>query len=164
MTRNCMVAKCRFNTTHVTKKHKCGKCKEYGHGQLECGKNYEYLYRYYNDIIDTPCTIILCNDNLSYTNEGHTCVYCDSIKHLDRCPVNGYNIIEIEDKIELSLENGEYCIKYAGMGCQLYFRRNKENGNLEKIFMHNDNWGQYGDNTSDKPMMKFFIYDYKLME
>ena len=32
----CKVRNCRFPNSHVTKMHLCGKCKSYGHGNIEC--------------------------------------------------------------------------------------------------------------------------------
>lgn len=33
----CRVARCRYPETHITAYHCCGKCQQYGHGQIECG-------------------------------------------------------------------------------------------------------------------------------
>lgn len=38
----CQVAKCRFPETHITPYHKCGQCKGYGHGRVECSVNNNY--------------------------------------------------------------------------------------------------------------------------
>ena len=34
----CNVKFCRFPSSHITLGHRCGICRRYGHGQLECGK------------------------------------------------------------------------------------------------------------------------------
>jgi len=32
----------------------------------------------------------------------------------------------------------------AGMGCSFWYRRNSQEASLERLFMHSDDWGQYG--------------------
>lgn len=34
MTKMCMVEECRYNDTHTTRGHKCGRCCNFGHGIL----------------------------------------------------------------------------------------------------------------------------------
>jgi hypothetical protein len=38
---SCKVALCRFPETHITTYHRCGNCKKYGHGRVECCKGPE---------------------------------------------------------------------------------------------------------------------------
>ena len=82
---------------------------------------------------------------------------------MKNCPENGVPIID-DDNNDLTefkkLKKGEYCEKYAGMGCMLYVRRNKNNNMIESLFMHSDNWGQYGEDLSDEPRYKAFIHKY----
>ena len=76
----CMVAGCRFPYSHVTCAHLCGKCKKYGHGQIECGKKNmtDYLINYFTDEItpDKYCTIIGCKNKKTHTKEAHHCEIC----------------------------------------------------------------------------------------
>jgi len=30
------VKNCRYNYSHITSRHRCGNCKQLGHGQIEC--------------------------------------------------------------------------------------------------------------------------------
>jgi len=46
------------------------------------------------------------------------------------------------------------------MGSTWYIRNN--NRNIEYLFMHSDSWGQYGDDTSDVPILNAFIDGYEL--
>lgn len=46
---------------------------------------------------------------------------------------------------------------YAGMGCDWYIKRNSLNSDVEIFFMHGDNWGQYGQLTSDVGRLNEFI-------
>ena len=46
------------------------------------------------------------------------------------------------------------------MGCMWYIRKN--NNIDEYLFLHSDNMGQYGADTSDIPRLNAFIYEYKL--
>ena len=57
----------------------------------------------------------------------------------------------------------EYKKSDGGMGCMWLIRNNINNGN-EYLFMHSDNWGQYGEDSSHLPRYKAFIYGYTLVE
>ena len=50
----CKVAGCRFPKSHTTAGHLCGKCKQYGHGQIECNNPImkESLKVFFNDKIN----------------------------------------------------------------------------------------------------------------
>jgi hypothetical protein len=56
-----------------------------------------------------------------------------------------------------------FTILYSGMGCYFFCRKLADN-NVELFFMHSDNWGQYGLETSDVPKLKEFIRGYELVE
>lgn len=165
---SCKVKNCRFNSYHVTKFHQCGKCKEYGHGMIECGNNElcENLHKYYNDKVLKPCESMYCNDRYSHTTEGHICIFCDknTMNHLRYCPRDNNVGEKLEDNILIEkysyLNKGEFFIEYVGMGCCNYIRRNTNSNKLEYIFMHSDSWGQYGDDVSEVPIYKAFIYKY----
>lgn len=47
----CKVKGCRFPHSHTTKSHLCSKCKNFGHGQIECNNYHmkENLKKFFND-------------------------------------------------------------------------------------------------------------------
>ena len=145
------------NNTHVTCYHGINECKD-----IElCNKLKEYM----NDSIDKPCTITDCVKKTTHITEAHSCLYCYCINsnHLKSCPCNGISICDIDPEYETDNHNilkGHYVEEYVGMGCEMYVRNN--NGNIEYLFMHSDNWGQYGDDFNDTPRYNAFIYGYIL--
>lgn len=52
----CLVMNCGYSQTHITQGHKCGKCNDYGHGQIECG-DAALMEILKNKIKDNPITI-----------------------------------------------------------------------------------------------------------
>ncbi len=123
----------------------------------------------------------------SYTTKDQTCLYCDKrarddsrhshIDHLKHCPLNENLVCDktmcadkicdditkfsseiVADVLKVSVRNGEYKSTYGGMGCTWFIRNNDET--YEYLFMHTDNWGQYGDDLSDVPRYKAFIYGF----
>ena len=68
----CLVARCRYKMTHHTDSHKCGKCQEFGHGQVECG-----YYKKIDQIIKSsvPKMYRMCGGGYEYENLK---VYCTS--------------------------------------------------------------------------------------
>lgn len=129
----CKVYDCRYKTTHTTKGHKCGKCKKFGHGIVECGKNNNInnLLRYFNDIIteDLQCTYENCMTKDTHTNEGHHCDNCgdrlhslnDCIKEkIIKCPICRIeNIIKYNQKKITGLE--EKCSICFDNNIEIYF-------------------------------------------
>jgi hypothetical protein len=174
----CQVKGCNYADYHVTSFHKCGKCNNYGHGQLECDNviALRNLGFYYLDKVpkDKKCKIGGCKHKDKHTTEGHTCHYCGSFgikNHIKNCPKNGANIIDDPNNFGSLMQEdvGKYDIKlnhyieiYAGMGCLWYVRNNKNV--LEYLFMHSDSWGQYGDDSSDLPRYKAFIENFELQK
>ena len=121
---SCQVKGCRFSTSHSTHVHICGTCHELGHGQGEC-KNKELRRELENKpiyVVSNPCTIKECQDKQSHTTQAHAF-----------CPFTFLKMNEITSI-------------YAGMGCQMFYKRNQM-GRIESIFMHSDDWGQYGNTT-----------------
>ena len=147
------------NNTHVTCYHGINECKD-----IElCNKLKEYM----NDSIDKPCTITDCVKKTTHITEAHSCLYCYCINsnHLKSCPCNGISICDIDPEYETDNHNilkGHYVEEYVGMGCEMYVRNN--NGNIEYLFMHSDNWGQYGEDSSHLPKYKAFIYGFTLVD
>jgi hypothetical protein len=154
----CKVKGCRFIYSHTVRSHLCGKCKKFGHGQIECG-NDKFMDELMNNrelLSDSRnwCTFEDCNLRQYHNNKAHHCTKCfkkhsdinciiQNIEyHLNRFNINNFNI----EKFRLDAIN-KYCILSVGMGCSLYIIN--KNNNLYSIFMHSDSWGQYGENTDD---------------
>ena len=185
----CQVTGCRYNEEHTTIRHICGKCNISGHGQIECGN--EILIKgldiFKNNLINVPCKIELCIDSHTHTTKGHSCLYCDKrtynkylLEHLPYCPLNqnttcdnsiydkleDFNktlISELQEQIkDITINIGEYKTIYGGMGCNWFIRNN--NGIYQYLFMHSDNWGQYGEDSSHLPKYKAFIYGFTLVD
>lgn len=72
---SCRVRKCRYDLSHVTIEHICGKCKQTGHGVKECGIEHmvEALTEFYSDVVANPCRV--CG-SVTHTVEGHLCGRC----------------------------------------------------------------------------------------
>lgn len=81
MSFRCKVSDCRFSWSHVTRGHKCGVCKRYGHGELECGSNFrrERLRVYYDDVVpnDRICEVDDCEYKFYHTTDAHHCPKCN---------------------------------------------------------------------------------------
>jgi hypothetical protein len=169
----CKVYGCRYKDTHITRIHQCGLCKMLGHGQKECGKLnlINSLKFFFNEYIsfENQCAIQNCDAPNTHTTHGHCCIYCGlrNNQHLKRCPkLTGEYITDptsvgidpraIGKSQELKLNT--YTCFYAGMGCQWYVRNNL--GSLEYFFLHSDEMGQYGPDTSSIPGLVAFTYGY----
>ena len=88
----CKVYDCRYNNTHVTKGHKCGKCGLYGHGIVECTNNIlkSNLNQYSNDLLlyNDRCKYNNCRYNLLHKSEAHHCEKCGKLGHnKDKCVI-----------------------------------------------------------------------------
>jgi len=106
------------------------------------------------------------------------CLFCkeDSDEHMRCCPLNkiqttdnavyddiaqfAHHTAEITfmKKETKNLKKGGYMVVQASQGCCWYIRNN--NGCKQYLFMHTDNWGQYGPETSHLPRYKAFIHTY----
>ena len=181
----CKINGCRYNQEHTTERHCCGTCKLNGHGQIECGNKdlIKELEKYKDDFIENQCDIRGCIDPHTHTTNGHSCLYCDKrlnsylFDHLAHCPNNDItsknnsicdNILDINSTLldyveDVKMNPKEYKISDGGMGCMWLIRNNVSNGN-EYLFIHSDNWGQYGEESSHLPRYKAFIYGYTLVE
>jgi hypothetical protein len=163
----CKVQNCRFPSSHVTLGHKCGKCGNFGHGILECGNHEKVLnlfIKYGNDRlpISKVCQIVNCKFPKLHTSDGHQCNYCGKFHGPNECIVNNdivKNIIQSNQEILDCLPNKHYTDFNAGMGCLVYVKR--DNNTLSGIFMHSDNWGQYGPRSDDTPIYYKFIENFK---
>jgi len=162
---SCRVHNCRYSQYHTTSGHKCGKCGEFGHGQLECGnivKIYNLKPYLKEKIADAKqCSVMGCKFKCNHTNKSHYCDKCDNI-HSHDCIIQDLDThIERFDMLRtfninlLDSHNNVYVQSYVGMGCYVYIR--KKNNILQSLFMHSDSWGQYGEDTNDQPILLRFI-------
>lgn len=100
----CEVKNCRYNDTHTTIGHKCGKCKHHGHGERECNnyylkKNLEqfFLTKLPNEI---QCKFSGCKYKEYHTSDAHQCSSCNKFYHSkETCSKNSN--IESEIKIKI---------------------------------------------------------------
>lgn len=80
----CKVLGCRFPFSHTTIAHRCGTCKQYGHGQLECGKpelcrslTEGYTYSDNKELpTEQQCTVPNCPYPFSHMTAAHHCFGC----------------------------------------------------------------------------------------
>ena len=168
----CKVKNCRFSSKHTTIGHKCGSCNEYGHGQAECGNRrlMSKLRSHKNDIIplELQCSYEDCKWKWTHTTSGHICHKCNKNHHerdcilqsiqnseqMYRISLNNY-IQRLNNYVVTYNETNCYTTVYMGMGCMLYIR--KKNGQFETLYMHSDNWGQYGIETDHSNIYTNFI-------
>jgi hypothetical protein len=95
----CLVAGCRFSSTHLTCSHQCTRCKRFGHGQIECRnreKREELQQRIGVSNIRLPqnlyCAINNCRSSWSHTTSAHICMVCGEREHgQSTCPQNRNN-------------------------------------------------------------------------
>lgn len=157
---SCKVSNCRFPNSHTTKGHRCGTCKQYGHGQVECG-NQHYINRLANFTDKMPfhfrCTMPNCNHRENHTNQAHHCQNCGRNHDIEQCIIKNYTGQSQFENFNETFTNQDniYTIRYAGMGCEYFIR--KKNGHIQILFMHSDNWGQYGEANNDKPILDEFV-------
>ena len=88
----CKAKGCRFNKSHVSSGHLCGRCQQFGHGEQECGNNTlmnSLKKKSVNDKMSktTRCSFIECTDSSSHSNSAHYCKKCNERGHCeDLCP------------------------------------------------------------------------------
>jgi hypothetical protein len=175
----CKVKGCR-HPQHLTIVHQCGHCLMLGHGKHECRSKEEQnkLEQYYDDTLEQKnwCTKQHCPVPYTHTTDGHFCIYCGKFEnHMKKCPsfdrtyfIEKYNPSSQNYFPDFAIEHikeikiGHYAVFYGGQGCQWYVRNN--NNKYEIFFMHGDHYGQYGEDTSDLPRLKWFIFEYKMQE
>lgn len=85
----CNVSQCRYPFTHATHGHRCGSCKNLGHGVIEC------LFKEKIDALDNKCVPFYlecsrygCTSKTSHTTIGHQCHLCDGFHSLHNCSKN----------------------------------------------------------------------------
>ena len=104
---SCLVAGCRYSTTHVTSAHRCGTCAYYGHGVQDCGKPHrihklrERASRL-SGAVAMPCTVANCDFRWTHTTEAHHCKACGGRSDLCSCPpcpppIDVVNVDEVDE-------------------------------------------------------------------
>ena len=97
----CKVKNCRYQTTHTTAGHKCGKCNVYGHGEIECNNILAIINikQYWSDElpIEIQCTFGGCKLFKYHTKDAHHCMTCNERLHststcLDNKTISHYYI------------------------------------------------------------------------
>ena len=93
MTYYCKVKYCRFDATHTTQGHLCGKCNKYGHGECECNDQLSkmHLRQYCRDILplELQCTFGNCKYKKYHKSSAHHCKDCNKRSHSkSTCPSN----------------------------------------------------------------------------
>lgn len=167
----CLVFGCHFADSHLTKSHQCGTCKEFGHGQMECGN--QTKINSLNEMsrgISFPqhlrCEAPGCRQAYSHSSSAHVCSRCKE-RHFESSCTQSYvhPASEVyaysEGQRELNNIPGKVFIDiYAGMGCQWFVKRDSPNNKLSIFFMHTDNWGQYGPQCDDRTKLVQFLEGY----
>lgn len=184
----CKVSHCNHPKSHTTIGHKCGKCHNYGHGQIECGdidKINKLSLLTSNIPEELQCCIKNCMHKSSHTISGHQCINCKKFAHdITECPEKKYynkslaqmfgqtyegylekqNLKFTAREILGSNKNKIYTVVYAGMGCSWFAKRKDVYKKIKLFFMHSDEWGQYGAKSSNVPNLEKFLKDYKQIE
>lgn len=125
------------------------------------------------------CNVYHCSYKKSHLTQQHTCGNCnikghgrvecgnpDAIKYLKEYK-KGYDsnsYIKIKqypqiDAIKKLLNTGEYTSLPGELGSQIFIR-NVYKDRCEFLFMHQDDWGQYGRQTSRVHLYNNFILGY----
>lgn len=100
----CKVSGCRYKHSHVTNGHRCGNCKKYGHGIVECGNDLLIKLlnnRSTNDIFPNNkyCNIENCKFKHLHSSRAHHCKFCGQNHSSKECPTKIG--ITLEKKYEL---------------------------------------------------------------
>jgi len=155
---SCKVSGCRYATFHTTRGHMCGTCKEFGHGQLECGcfEKIDALNEYRDEELpeDKWCEFDYCETRKYHTTQSHFCAFCNcSHRTINDClygdlektkeNVELFLGPEIRNNLESLFGNRDnfYVGLSAGLGNMYYIR--KKSGVIQSLFMGDDTWGLY---------------------
>jgi len=136
----CKVEGCRYDSTHLTQNHICGKCNRTGHGQRECGnfaKNVGLLKIIEND---TPHKLHMIPVGTKYLNKS---VYTPLVILIS---ANGFRS---------SLNHGEYTVSGMGMGCCAYARHNGKY--IEYLFLSDTEPQMIKDSTKLQQFINGYI-------
>jgi len=153
----------------------CGTCKEFGHGQLECGcfEKIDALNEYRDEELpeDKWCEFDYCETRKYHTTQSHFCAFCNcSHRTINDClygdlektkeNVELFLGPEIRNNLESLFGNRDnFCVSLsAGLGNVYYIR--KKAGVIQSLFMGSDNWGMY----SNLPRFNHLPLYYKFVD
>ena len=99
MSSSCRCDGCRYKYTHTYKKHKCGICGEFGHGQLEHNNPYAINNLKtigINDVLKKElwCKSPGCIDPETHTETSHICEACGEYHNRILCLKKPYKVPE----------------------------------------------------------------------
>ncbi len=185
----CTIYPCSHKHLHTTEAHQCGICNGNHSSDLHNILNQQVieeinikcpLCRKDNNLklnqnkvkgcTDLCCICLTKPVEIFFPDCGHVCTCNDCFNKLIlKDEKLDYEILQEADlnesiKNEAKRKFGKlsgkiFCKIYAGMGCNFYVRKDI-NENLEGFMMHQDNWGQYGPETDDRPKLNDFIKNY----
>ena len=91
----CKVSGCRYAGTHSTLGHKCGQCKSYGHGVIECGNitRISDITCHHSKVLPQNmwCEKQGCGYSMLHTTQTHMCLICKGFHAMYECPQNNVN-------------------------------------------------------------------------
>jgi len=158
----CFVKKCRYNTTHTTENHVCGKCSAIGHGMIECIDNeknniFPPSRSVVNNQIFPPSRSVVNNHSPELKDLK---VFGSVVPSSDIDSTWEADAISTASDIMKGVAGNIFCMLYAGMGCQWFVRRNASN-QFTAFFMHGDSWNQYDSTSSDVMRLREFLEGYQ---
>ena len=172
----CRVQGCRHPTTHTTIAHRCGNCREFGHGQIECNNDSmkEKLCLFFSDRINflRRCEVPNCPNSETHHTTAHHCSKCGQRHQEDNCIIqtldyyrNRFSDDDVQyfDEIKFLDENihrNAIVPIQLGLGCRLFIR--VKDGVLTSLFMDFDSWGQYGE-SQDIQVYRNYIENSNIM-
>jgi hypothetical protein len=133
----CKVAGCRFPKSHTTAGHLCGKCREYGHGRIECNNPIlkESLKVFFNDKINEYCELGGCKYPWSHNRHAHNCHKCFRNHRSTECTIQNLDYYVSQFQIMpmysehintfLASNPDTYIKYYVGMGCDLFIKKKR---------------------------------------
>jgi len=112
ITKYCKVYDCRFSDNHVTAEHRCGICKNKGHGQTECSnqRSKDRLVQFHAEILPHKlhCTRPKCESKQLHTTLGHFCKLCSKQHSHHNCDTNPQYIARKMDELTGSAQLKTY--------------------------------------------------------
>jgi hypothetical protein len=123
------------------------------------------------------CKVYGCNYKDTHITEDHSCGNCGHKGHGkvecgNQLAINFLKEYKEYDKfdkiknfsndiktVEKQLKTGQYTSIYSGLGSSIFIRKSYKN-RCQYLFMNQDDWGQYGLETSRKPIYDKFISGY----
>jgi len=125
--------------------HHCGKCKQYGHGFIECSNQQliVQLQKYYKDQMPEleRCTAKTCNYRNTHSIEAHFCLKCKGHHSLDTCDLYKQMPLCQNDEARKLMGTilGKIYVKlWIGMGQWAFYRRDAPGKLVESLSVQYD--------------------------